>query len=185
MPDLTPDTLQDVFSQYMPTTLLPLLRYKGFDNDGNVVNKYYVNNWQPITSNGQVYQAAAFKMSLGSDESDNMPDVTLTFEPRRDMQSRLVDAGYTLGDDGLTIAKVELSMTYQVQCADRLWLTYEGMQWYNQSHPYFEISAAQATNIGGMSTGSNDSGTIQDIINCNNVIVPNNPFYKFLLLFLW
>ncbi|WP_290738431.1 hypothetical protein [Haliea sp.] len=80
MPDLTPDTLQDVFSQYMPTTLLPLLRYKGFDNDGNVVNKYYVNNWQPITSNGQVYQAAAFKMSLGSDESDNMPDVTLTFD---------------------------------------------------------------------------------------------------------
>jgi hypothetical protein len=80
MPDLSPETLEEVFAQYMPTTLLPLIRYSGVDNNGDPVERFYVNNWENITSNRQVYQAAAFKMSLGSDESDNMPAVTLTFD---------------------------------------------------------------------------------------------------------
>lgn len=80
MPTLSTQTLEEVFAQYMPTTLLPLLRYEGIDNEGGTVERRYVSNWQAITSNGKVYEAAAFKISLGADEADNMPTVNLVHD---------------------------------------------------------------------------------------------------------
>lgn len=80
MPDLSVETLEEVFADYMPTTLIPLIRYKGYDNSGNEVEHHYAANWKDITSNGVTYSAAAFKIALISDESDNVPTVTLSYD---------------------------------------------------------------------------------------------------------
>lgn len=73
-------TLDEIFAQSMPTTPLPLIRYVGVDNTGSSVEKRYVANYEDITSNGLLYNKAAFEISLGSDEADNMPTVTLTYD---------------------------------------------------------------------------------------------------------
>lgn len=80
MPDLSTQTLDEVFSQYMPTTPLSLIRYVGVDNQGNEITRRYVNDYSDIVSNGQIYSKAAFEISLGSDEADNMPTVNLVFD---------------------------------------------------------------------------------------------------------
>lgn len=77
---MSPETLEEVFAQYMPTTLIPLIRYEGKDNSGNIVERRYVSNWESITSNGKVFQKAAFKMALGTDSADSMPTVTLSYD---------------------------------------------------------------------------------------------------------
>ena len=80
MPNLTTETLEEVFAQYMPTVLVPLIRYEGFDNSGNTVEYRYVANWEDVVSNGETYSAAAFRISLGSDDSENMPTISLTYD---------------------------------------------------------------------------------------------------------
>lgn len=75
---ITPETLKNIFKQYNPSPLLYLLRFKGVDNSGNTVERFYVQNWEAVTSNGQLYQAAAFTIRLAADSADGMPRVTLT-----------------------------------------------------------------------------------------------------------
>lgn len=77
---MTPETLKEIFAQYMPTTLIYLMRYVGVDNDGNTVERFFTPNYEPIQSNGTVYQPAAFRISLGKDSSEGMPTVRLNYD---------------------------------------------------------------------------------------------------------
>lgn len=78
MRTLTPETLENIFKQFNPSPLLYLLHFKGVDNSGNTIERFYVQNWESVTSNGQLYQPAAFQINLAADSRDNMPTVTLT-----------------------------------------------------------------------------------------------------------
>lgn len=80
MAELSATTLEEVFSQYMATTLVTLIKYVAVDNTGTEVVNRYVDNWESITSNGEDFISAAFKIAIGSDEADSMPQVSLVFD---------------------------------------------------------------------------------------------------------
>lgn len=80
MPNLSATTVEEVFSQYMPTTLVPLIRYITQDNNGTEVVNRYACSRESIISNGEVFAAAAFSITIVSDEEDTMPQVSLVFD---------------------------------------------------------------------------------------------------------
>lgn len=77
---MTPETLEEIFAQFMPSTLIYLMRYVGIDNNGQEVVYHYTPNYESITSNGVTYLPAAFRVRLGTDSKDNMPTVNLTYD---------------------------------------------------------------------------------------------------------
>lgn len=85
MRNLSPETLEDIFAQFNPSTLLTLLRFRGVNNQGQTQEFFYVNNWEPITSNGQLYQPAAFQSTLAADSAEGVPSVNLVL-PAADTQ---------------------------------------------------------------------------------------------------
>lgn len=78
MRNLSPEMLEEVFAQYNPSTLVMLLRFVGVDNSGTTHTLRYVNDWQPIVSNGETFQPSAFRATLAADNPENMPSVNLT-----------------------------------------------------------------------------------------------------------
>lgn len=85
MRDLSPETLEEIFARYNPSALVMLLRFRGVDNQNQVQEFFYVNNWEPVESNGQVYQPAGFTSNLAADSEDGMPEITLVV-PAADTQ---------------------------------------------------------------------------------------------------
>ena len=81
MRTLSNNTLEEIFSQYMPTTLVNLITFKGVNNSGEQVVKRFVSpSYKPVTSNGVVYQPAALRVALASDQADSMPTVNLLYD---------------------------------------------------------------------------------------------------------
>lgn len=80
MRSITPQTLEDVFSTYISSVPLYLLRVEGVNNSGANIVRRYVRDWKNIESNGQTFQAAAFNVSLANDTADGLPSVSLSFD---------------------------------------------------------------------------------------------------------
>ena len=80
MRDISVQTLEELFAEFIPATTLYLLRVVGVDNQGTEITRRYVQNWNPVVSNGQTYQAAAFKIALANDSADGLPAISLAFD---------------------------------------------------------------------------------------------------------
>jgi len=78
--NLSQETLKEVFAEFMPTSLTYLLRIVYEDNDGVIHTARYAQSYTPIESNSEVYQPAAFRISLANDEANGMPAVNLIFD---------------------------------------------------------------------------------------------------------
>lgn len=71
---------QEAYAQQMGNVPIHLLDVTYTDNNGQVQNFYFCDQYVPITSNGTTYQPAAFQITLGEDSSDSMPTVNLQFD---------------------------------------------------------------------------------------------------------
>lgn len=82
---MTTDNFREqVFKSEMSDALLTLIEVVFFENDGTTTKLYYTDDISPISSGvsgqNQVYQPAAFKMSLGEDKADTKGDITADFD---------------------------------------------------------------------------------------------------------
>lgn len=59
---------------------LKLLQVHTVENDGTPVSYYYVNNNEPISSNGILYENASFELDLVAESADKAPASTLRFD---------------------------------------------------------------------------------------------------------
>lgn len=69
-----------VFAQQTPSTFVHLLTVRMFRNNGTVDIRRFCDQYIPITSRGDIYQPASFRISLGSDDADSVPRVSLEFD---------------------------------------------------------------------------------------------------------
>jgi hypothetical protein len=78
--DLSLQFLDDIFAESTGSTVVTLLRVEAVSTIGTPITLHYVNDAQPITSQGQLYQPAIFNMALGKDASDTVTTVNLSFD---------------------------------------------------------------------------------------------------------
>ena len=78
--DLSLEFLDDIFAESTGSTVVTLLRVEATATNGTPITLHFVNDAQPITSQGQLYQPAVFNMALGRDTSDSVTSVNLTFD---------------------------------------------------------------------------------------------------------
>ena len=78
--DLSLAMLDDIFAESTGATPVTLIRVEATALDGTPITLRYVNDAQPLTSNGELYQPAFFNMALGRDTNDSVATVNLSFD---------------------------------------------------------------------------------------------------------
>jgi hypothetical protein len=78
--DLSLQFLDEIFAESTGATVVTLLRVQAVANNGSPITLRFVNDTQPIVSQGQLYQPAVFNMALGRDASDSVTTVNLSFD---------------------------------------------------------------------------------------------------------
>lgn len=78
--NLSPNFVEQMNRQQTGEAFLKLLEFVLHENNGSTTYYRYVDDKVAITSNGEVYQAAAFNISLGSDKKGEIPTVSLRFD---------------------------------------------------------------------------------------------------------
>lgn len=79
MRQLSGSAREQIFSQNTGSVAINLLDIEFKDNQGVVSTLRFCDQYQNVTSNGVVYEAAAFAVTLGRDIDENLPKVNLTF----------------------------------------------------------------------------------------------------------
>ena len=69
-----------VFSQETGATFVHLLTVTMRRNNGTIEVRRFCDQYVPVTSRGDIFQPASFRITLGSDNAENVPQVNLEFD---------------------------------------------------------------------------------------------------------
>lgn len=111
-----------VFAQQTGATFIHLLTVTMRRNNGTLDIRRFCDQYVPVTSRGDIYQPASFRIALGSDDADSVPRVTLEFdiadrqiirELRENDRTPIIQLEVVLGDtpDEVEIGSIEYEVT--------------------------------------------------------------------------